>query len=367
MSLEVVSKFISHIMTAMSSCSLYSEKNPLLQEFSEKAFLLLEELYQDDSFSFLIFDNSLIFNNVPLTAKGMHVSSFITTMKKKKIEKVVFRKGLEADEFKKFIIGMASRDFISSSPHLSVGIVEVKLKAPETDVTSLMSDGVSKFQGVCQEISKFKTLDMIGLDDAVLNFISTLKKESNVLRIISPVKSYSDYTYVHAANVSVLTMFQAESFGLKGEILHDIGLAGLLHDVGKMFVSRSVIGKQARLNEDEWADMKRHSVHGAMYLSKLPDMPPLTIIAAFEHHMKFDGSGYPETKRYGRKQHIVSQMVAIADVFDALRTERPYRKALDLQATSRLLKEGAGKEFNPVLVDSFLLSLKSVIGTFQYH
>src|SRR5512135_584648 len=113
MSLKVVSKFISHVMTAMSSCSLYSEKHPLLQEFSEKAHLLVEELYQDDSFSFLIFDNSLIFNNVPLTAKGMHVSSFLKTLKKKKIDKVVFRKGLELDEFKKFIIGMASRDVIS--------------------------------------------------------------------------------------------------------------------------------------------------------------------------------------------------------------------------------------------------------------
>ncbi len=94
-------------------------------------------------------------------------------------------------------------------------------------------------------------------------------------------------------------------------------------------------------------------------------MPPLTIIAAFEHHMKFDGSGYPETRRWGRKQHIVSQMVAIADFFDALRSERPYRKALDLQATSRLLKEGAGKEFNPFLVDNFLSSVRRVTGTFQ--
>jgi HD-GYP domain-containing protein (c-di-GMP phosphodiesterase class II) len=366
MSQEIVSKFISHMTTAMSSCSLYSEMHPLFEEFSEKALQLVKELYQDDAFSLLTFDNSLIFNNVPLAAKGMHVSSFLKTLKKKKIEKVVFRKGLEVDEFKKFIIGMASRGTVSSGPHLSVGIVEVKLKAPESDVMSLVSDGISKFQGVCQEISKFRTLDIIGLDDAVLSFISTLKKESNVLRIVSPVKSCSDYTYVHAANVSVLTMFQAESLGLKGELLHDIGLAGLLHDVGKMFVSSAVLEKQARLSEDEWAEMKKHPVHGAMYLSKLPDVPPLTIIAAFEHHMRFDGSGYPGTSRCGKKQHIVSQMVAIADVFDALRTERPYRKALDVRATTRLIKEGAGKEFNPALVDSFLSSLEQVTEKSQY-
>lgn len=366
MSHEIVSALISHMTTAMSSYSLYSGMHPMFDEFSGKALQLVDELYQDDAFSLLTFDNSLIFNNVPLAAKGMHVSSFLKTLKKKKIEKVVFRKGLEVDEFKKFITGMASRETVSSSPHLSVGIVEVKLKAPDSDVRSLMGDGISKFEGVCQEISKFKTLDIIGLDDAVLSFISTLKKESDVLRIISPVKSRSDYTYVHAANVSVLTMFQAESLGLGGELLHDIGLAGLLHDVGKMFVASSVLEKQTRLSEDEWTEIKKHPVYGAMYLSKLPDVPPLTVIAAFEHHMRFDGRGYPETRRWRKKQHIVSQMVAIADVFDALRTERPYRKALDVRATSRLLKDRAGTEFNPALVDNFLSSLEHVTGKPHY-
>lgn len=366
MSLEVVSNFISHVVTAISSCSLYSDTHPLFEEFSEKALLLVGELYQDDSFSFLIIDNTLFFNNVPLTGRGMHIGSFSKRLKKKKIEKIVFRKGLDLEEFKKFMIGMASRDVISSSPHLSVGIVEVKLKASESDITSLVSDGISKFEGVCQEISRSKTLDMVGLEYAVLSFISTLKKERNVLRIISPVKSYSDYTYVHATNVSVLTMFQAESLGLRGELLHDIGLAGLLHDIGKMFVSGSALGKQTRLNEDEWNEMKKHPIHGAMYLSKLPNVPPLTVIAAFEHHMRFDGSGYPKMKRCSRKQHIISQMVAIADVFDALRCERPYRRALDVQTTLRLMKKGVGKEFNPALVDSFLSSLEKVTGKFRY-
>ncbi len=365
MSPEIVSKFISYVTTAASSYSLYSGTHPLFKEFSDKALQIVNELYQDDAFSLLTFDNSLIFNNVPLAAKGMHVSSFVKILKKKRIEKVVFRKGLEVDEFRKFIVGMTPGGNVSSSPHLSVGIVEVKLKATESDAMSIMSDGISKFQCACQEIAKFRTLDMVGLDDAVLSFISTLKKESNVLRIISPVKFCSDYTYVHAANVSVLTMFQAESLGLKGELLHDIGLAGLLHDVGKMFVPVAVLEKQTGLNQDEWAEMKKHPVYGAMYLSKLPDMPPLAVIAAYEHHLRFDGSGYPEKRRWRRKQHIVSQMVAIADVFDALRTERPYRKALDIRAASRLLKERAGTEFHPALVDSFLSSLEQVTGKFQ--
>ena len=82
--------------------------------------------------------------------------------------------------------------------------------------------------------------------------------------------------------------------------------------------------------------------------------------AAFEHHMKFDGTGYPDTHRHGKRQHIVSQLVAIADFFDAMRTERPYRKTVDLQAIVLLLKETAGKDFNPLLINNFLKALNGI-------
>ncbi|HJW29966.1 MAG TPA: HD domain-containing phosphohydrolase, partial [Saprospiraceae bacterium] len=98
------------------------------------------------------------------------------------------------------------------------------------------------------------------------------------------------------------------------------------------------------------------------YLCALPDVPKLAMIAAFEHHMRFDGNGYPSTRRKNNKQHIVSQMVAIADFFDALRTERPYRKAMDIAMIIGLMKEGVGKEFNPLLVENFCAGLDRIEG-----
>jgi HD-GYP domain-containing protein (c-di-GMP phosphodiesterase class II) len=201
---------------------------------------------------------------------------------------------------------------------------------------------------------------MVSLEDAVVGFVATLKREMNVLRIISPVKAYSEYTYVHATNVSVLTIFQAEALGLKGESLHDTGIAGLMHDMGKMFVAKDVLEKPGKLDAEEWNQMKQHPVLGAKYLAALPDVPKLALVAAFEHHMKFDGSGYPDTKRRGKRQHIVSQMVAVADFFDALRTERPYRKAMDIAAILGLMKEATGKDFNPLLVENFFGALKRI-------
>ncbi|MBI5639706.1 MAG: HD domain-containing protein [Nitrospirae bacterium] len=360
MSQNKISSLISHIVTAVSSCSLYSRAHPVVEEFTEKAVGLIDGLFLNDSLSFFLLGASLIINDMPFSEKGIHINNFKKRMKKKKIEKIVIKKGVDLDEFRNFISAMASSDTIASSPHIAVGIVEVKLGESGIDASALLNAGIEKVKDAYSQVSRFKSLDMVSLEDAVIDFIATLKKELNVLRIVSPVKSHNEYTFVHATNVSVLTLFQAESLGLKGEKLHNIGLAGLLHDCGKLFVSTAVLDKQAKLDAGEWVEMKNHPVLGAMYLSKLTDVPPLASIVAFEHHMKFDGSGYPETKKSGKKQHIVSQMVAIADFFDALRTERPYRKALDVPTITGMMKEGSGKDFNPLLVENFLSSLKKV-------
>jgi HD-GYP domain-containing protein (c-di-GMP phosphodiesterase class II) len=360
MDIKKVSKFISHIVVALSNCSLYSENHPIVSEFGEEALHVLEDLYEDKSLTFTLLGESLIINNTPLTEKGIHVSNFIKRLRRKGIEKVIFTEGLDIEELRKFISGIASKEKVLSSPHLSVGMVDVRFKTEDEDIGDLMSEQVTKVKEVYHGVSKFKRLDMVSLEDAVIGFISTLKREANVLRVISPVKSYSEYTYVHATNVSVLTIFQAESMGMKGEILYDIGIAGLLHDVGKIFVSKEVLEKQASLDQYEWNLMKMHPVHGAMYLSTLPDVPKLALIAAFEHHMKFNGGGYPDTKRRGKKQHIVSQMVSIADFFDALRTERPYKKALEIKTIVEIMEEAAGKDINPLLTENFFNALKRI-------
>ncbi len=360
MSQEKITELISHMVTALSNCSLYSERHPLVREFSEKALTVMEGLYSEDTLTLTVLGDSLVFNNSPITDKGAHISSFKRRLKRKGIEKIIIRKGLTPEEFIQFTAGVASSEKVVSSPHLAVGMVEVKFSHEGTDVNTLMNENITKVKGIYQGIAKFKRLDMVSLEDAVAGFITTLKRETNVLRIVSPVKSYSEYTYVHATNVSVLTVFQAESLGMKGQDLHDAGMAGLLHDVGKMFVSKQILEKEAKLDVDEWNAIKNHPVFGARYLAALPDVPKLALVTAFEHHMKFDGSGYPDTKRRGRRQHIMSQMAAVADFFDALRAKRPYRAALESPTVVQFMKEASGKDFNPVLVENFLSSLKTI-------
>jgi len=358
---EKIISFISDIMTAMSNCSLYTREHPAVMHLSEKAVAALDSLFFEDKFSIALFGDSMVVNEQPLPAKNMHVSSFIKKFKRKGIDKIVISQGVTATELKDFIAELALSDRITGAyAHITSGVIEVKLGGGGSDIGAMMNENIEKVKTVYHGVSRFKRLDMVGLEDVVVSFITTLKQEANVLKVVSPIKSHSEYTYAHNTNVAVLSIFQAESLGVKHDLLHDIGMAGLLHDIGKMFVPAEVLEKEAKLNDEEWVEMKKHPAYGAMYLAKLPDIPKYALIAAYEHHMKFNGQGYPATRRKGRTQHIISQIIAISDFFDALRTDRSYRKALEVPVIVGLMNDSSGKDFNPLLVENFIRSLKKV-------
>lgn len=282
------SELISSIMTALSNCSLYSKDHPFVSEFSERAVKISQELFKEDSLNLTILGDTLIINEEPLRETGTHVQNFIKKMKKKGIERITISKGVNSREFMDFIVALSGYERINSTPHISIGIVEVKFRGEGIDISALVNERIERVKEVYTTASRFKKIDMVSLEDAVAGFISALKRESNVLKVISPVKSHSEYTYVHITNVSILTIFQAELLGLKGEILHEAGLAGLLHDIGKTYVPKEILEKPTRLTPEEWEEMKRHPVYGALYLSTLPEVPRLAVIAAFEHHMKYE-------------------------------------------------------------------------------
>lgn len=358
---EQIRAFFAHFMTALSNCSLYSDSHAAVLEFSRKAFAAAESLFADDQLSFMILGDSMTVNSVPFPAAGIHVKNFIKKMRRTGIDKVIMTRGVSAEEIKTFVSELASGNRQAAShPHIMTGIVQVQMEGSGINVQAVTDENVQRVRDVYSGVSRFRHLDMIGLEDIVISFISTLRQEANVLKIMSPIKSYSEYTYTHNTNVAVLSIFQAETLRLRNDIIHDIGLAGLLHDVGKMFIAKEVLNKQGKLEVREWQEMRKHPVYGAIYLAEL-DVPRAAVIAAYEHHIKYDGSGYPDTKK-NRKQHLMSQIIAIADFFDALRTERPYRTAMDAPEIMSLMKEAAGKDFNPVLVENFVQSMRRVAG-----
>ena len=121
------------------------------------------------------------------------------------------------------------------------------------------------------------------------------------LLALTTLKNYDNYTFTHMVNVSILTMGQARGLGIDGPLLREFGLAALMHDIGKVRTPLEILNKPDKLTDDEFAIMKRHVVDGAEILRMTPDVPALAPVVAFEHHLRVDGSGYPDRRHAGRR------------------------------------------------------------------
>ena len=127
-----------------------------------------------------------------------------------------------------------------------------------------------------------------------------VSQNRTALMALTALREYDNYTFTHMVNVSILTMAQARSLGVDGPLLREFGLAALMHDIGKVKTPLEILTKPAALTDDEFAIMKRHTIDGAEILRATPDVPALAPVVAFEHHLRTDGSGYPERSRAPR-------------------------------------------------------------------
>ncbi len=175
----------------------------------------------------------------------------------------------------------------------------------------------------------------------------------SALLALTTLKNYDNYTFTHMVNVSILTMGQARGLGIDGPLLREFGLAALMHDIGKVRTPLEILNKPDKLTPDEFAIMKRHTVDGAEMLRSTPDIPTLAPVVAFEHHLRLDGTGYPD----GAKRPTLNagtMLCGIADVYDAMRSQRAYQQAFPTDRILEVLKRNDGKQFDQHLVRRFV-------------
>ena len=204
----------------------------------------------------------------------------------------------------------------------------------------------SKASGISQEtVSHVKT--------AVRDIVEEIVENRNAMVNMIDLKSYDSYTYYHSVDVGVLSIVIGVALGMKTGALYKLGLGALLHDIGKVFIDRKIIQKTDFLTDEEYGKVKKHPELGYDYLlkSKL-DLPASALTGILQHHERMDGSGYPEGLCGGGIKKP-SRIISIADVYDAMTSDRPYRQALMPSEAMEYLMGGAGTLFDPELVFLF--------------
>jgi putative nucleotidyltransferase with HDIG domain len=167
------------------------------------------------------------------------------------------------------------------------------------------------------------------------------------------LKDFDQYTTTHSLNVSVLTMALAEFLGLGPAAVRSYGMAGLLHDLGKIKIPQEILTKPGKLTQAERLVVEAHPADGARMILEGKEPMNLAAAVAYEHHRCHDGSGYP-VLHYPREAHQASRLVHVCDVYDALRTRRPYRDAWSSDEALQYIAGRVGTEFDPAMAGSFI-------------
>ncbi|MDC7229888.1 MAG: PAS domain S-box protein [Sphaerochaetaceae bacterium] len=235
-----------------------------------------------------------------------------------------------------------------------------------------------RLESVAEEVSTFRVMDAVApsisfglyvVEDASFDLNEAVKLAEKhlatqklldspqmqgkaVYAIINTLHEKNKREEAHSRRVSELSEQLGRSYGLSERSCNELRLVGLLHDIGKIAIAENILNKDGKLSPLEWEEMKRHAEIGFRILSSVEDMQALAPYV-LAHHEHFDGTGYPKAIR-GESIPLQSRMIAIADAFDAMTSERTYRKAVSAGEAAKEIKKCAGTQFDPLLAKLFI-------------
>lgn len=360
------------LSAVLKNATLYPEGHPFLIESSEKLLSTIEDLLADrKETAFYLMGGELFFEtlSVPL---DQSLSLLIEQLSGKDIGGIIFQPGLTSSELIKFA-GLMGKDVPLFSG--SGGVADIladdqiahvvlrrglfasknmsTLSEGKKRAAEIFTDAVSVVKEMVQAVHLDKAINMRKMSTTVQTMVDNVLENRDAFLGLTSIKMYDEYTFSHSVNTSVLAVSFGSYISLGKAQISALGVAGLLHDIGKLSVPSEIINKPDKLTDEEWEFVKRHPVEGALTLADLPGVTKLAMVAAFQHHQRHDIRGYPQgDASFG--QHPFSQIVAIADSYDALTAMRVYYNAqTPPDRAIRILLKQRGTTFNPVLLKAF--------------
>ncbi|ADY56651.1 metal dependent phosphohydrolase [Syntrophobotulus glycolicus DSM 8271] len=188
---------------------------------------------------------------------------------------------------------------------------------------------------------------------AVLEIVDDLLHSRDILNNLIEIISYDEYTYHHSVNTTILALVIAIGMGFTTNKLLELGMGVLMHDVGKTKVPNSIINSSGTLNHEEYEEIKKHTYYGYEAIKQNQDFSLLSAHVALQHHERWQGGGYPRGIK-GKEIHEYSRIAAIADVYDALISKRPYREAIQPYQAYEYVVAQSGHQFDPEIVKVFM-------------
>jgi putative nucleotidyltransferase with HDIG domain len=359
-------ELVRRLAAALRGAELYSPQHPLVQRGVEAlGAAALDALNGASSVVIGFIGDEVIVDALRVPRTSSALAGFVRNLRDREIEKITLSRGVTRDEIRTFTLTLADRK--SPVPvgeqltargvrNIALGRIVVDDSIGQTGIAAarrLYGAAVETAETLWNSAKAGDQPDPAAARKMIDSLARLVTQDRTSLMALTALKKYDNYTFTHMVNVSALAMAQARALNIEGPLLREFGFAALMHDIGKVRTPIEVLNKPDKLTKEEFEVMKQHVVDGAHILRRTPEMPALAPIVAFEHHLKQDLSGYPENVG-SRRLNLCTMIVSIADVFDALRTNRTYRQGLVTSRVRAIMSERGNPAFNQPLLKRFV-------------
>jgi putative nucleotidyltransferase with HDIG domain len=358
-------ELVRRLAAALRGAQLYAAGHPLVtRNVTALADTLAVVHASVASIAIGIVGEELVVGDVPVPKAAETMGELMRRLQQAGIERIVIDRGVQSSELEQLVQTLGRSDAakdpssaLARLPHIRVGRLQVEARVdagggvPAT-FRRLYDDAVSVAGTLWDSAQTEGMPDADASRGIVDSLAQAVAQNRTALLALTALKNYDNYTFTHMVNVSILTMGQARGLGIDGALLREFGLSALMHDIGKVRTPSEILNKPDRLTDQEFAILKRHTVEGAEILRRTPEMPALAPVVAFEHHLRADGSGYPAG--VVRPQlNLGTMLCGIADVYDAMRSQRVYQEAFPTDRILAVLQRNDGAQFDQHLVRRF--------------
>jgi putative nucleotidyltransferase with HDIG domain len=367
--------FLKSFAQALAIMTLYPDGHPSRERAIDAAYRLLDELSHiavPPIFTFL--DGEVIYGRDPL--RELKEWDWARRLVEAGIQRLEFERKLTREEFEGFLQEILARVMLSvidtsesrQTRSLgvrfgAVGVEGQSAEKPDAEKLATLSldlsltEEVDTVRWLQREVQSGGAVPLIEAEAVVQSLSVAMHGDRRMVLPLLQLKEFDQYTTTHSLNVAVLAMGLAEHLRCSPVEVRAYGVAGLLHDIGKTKIPLEVLTKPGKLTDGERLIMNRHPADGARIILESDEELDLAAVVAYEHHIMLNGGGYP-AMHYGRACALPSRLVHVCDVYDALRTKRPYRDAWESEKVLNYLLERAGIEFDPDLVNAFIQMLR---------
>ena len=359
-------ELVRRLAGGIRAVQLYAPTHPLVTRQMSALHEALATLHEQTPNVIIgLLAGQVVVGDHPLPRLAGQMSELIARMTKAGIERIGITRGVTTSELENFVVvlgkSIAGRDaaLMLESPNIRVGRLASEQESPasgggdKATLQRLYGDAVSHAESVWESAMTEGRPDAKVAAESIDNLAEAVTENRTALVALAAMKKYDNYTFTHMVNVSILTMAQARALGIEGRLLREFGLAALMHDIGKVKTPKDVLNKPSKLDDREFQIMKRHTIDGAALLRQTPEIPALSPVVAFEHHLRLDGQGYPDGVKRDTL-NLATMLCSIADVYDAMRSQREYQEAFPTDRILAVLRRNDGMQFDQHLVRRFV-------------